>query len=173
MENLENSLFKKALVEIRESSNNSKSPLFRYEMGNHFLTTNQKAIVEAWFQFPIGVFIYSLFILFILLGENNILEVFIYSYLIGIIIAIINWKFHFKIFIYLGYIVGGTISSIISVIFLIYFVFNQHYIFMFLALADIIGLLSIISPSLHLYNIFSRNKFHPKYLFASKYFKIS
>jgi hypothetical protein len=165
-DNIQNAIFKKALTDNNEL-------LKKYDLKNPFLTDDQKIAVEAWYQLPIGIFTFIFFSCFVFLNNLTVLEIILYSYLITIIIAIINWKFYFKPFILLGYIFGGNISSIISIIFAIYFGFNHNWILMTLALADSLGLLGIISPSTWLYAFFSINKIHPKYIFASKYFKIT
>ena len=164
-DNIQNQEFEKALLENNES-------LKRYDMKNYFLTQGQKTIVEAWFQLPIGIFSFIFFACFIFFKNLTILEIIFYSYLISTVIAIINWKIYLKPFIFLGYIFGGNISTIISIAFAIYFGFEHKWILMILALADSVGLLGILSPSTWLYTFFSANKIHPKYIFANRYFRI-
>jgi hypothetical protein len=160
---MQNIAFEKALIENSES-------LKKYDMKNYFLTDDQKATVEAWYQLPIGIFTFIFFGCFVLFENLTILEILFYSYLISTIIAIINWKFYLKPLIFLGHFFGGNISSIISIAFAIYFGINHQWLLMTLAIADSFGLLGILSPSTWLYSFLA--KIHPKYYFASRYFKL-
>src|SRR3989344_1323051 len=164
--NLENLEFQKALLENKEE-------LKRYDMKNSFLTDEQKATVEAWYQFPIGIFSFAFFSFFVFSENFTVLEIVGYSYLFGIIVAVINWKFLLKPLIFLGYIFGGNVSSIISIAFAIYFGIENNWILMVLAIMDAVGLLGMVSPSTWLYSFFSAKKIHPKYIFANRYFKVS
>ncbi|MFA6262578.1 MAG: hypothetical protein WC760_14015 [Bacteroidia bacterium] len=164
--NLENLEFQKVLLENKEE-------LQQYDMKNSFLTDEQKATVEAWYQFPIGIFSFTFFSCFAFLENLTVLEIIFFSYLFGIIVAIVNWKFLLKPLIFLGYIFGGNVSSIISIAFAVYFGFENNWILMILAIMDAIGLLGVASPSMWLYSFFSAGKIHPKYIFATRYFKLS
>lgn len=164
IDSIQNLEFKKALPEKQHL-------LKKYSMKNNFLTENQKATVEAWYQLPIGIFNVTFFGCVILFNNVAILEILLYSYAISTIIAIINWKLYLKSFIFLGYIFGGNISSIISILFAIYFGFEHRWILMVLAILTSVGLLGFLAPSTWLYAFFSINKIHPKYIFASRYFK--
>lgn len=160
---------------LKQSLIEGDAGLKKYDMNNPFLTDDQKVITEAWYQLPIGVFSFTFFILFIFSKNLTVSEIVLLSYLIGIIIAIINWSFLSRTFISLGYIFGGTVSSIISITFAIYFGIEHHWILMALAIATSIGLLGFLSPSIWLYSFFTakRGFIHPKYVFADRYFEIS
>lgn len=146
----------------------------QYDMKNPFLTDAQKVTTEAWYQFPIGIFFFAFFSGFVFFEELGILGIVIYSYLFGITIAILNWRFYFKPFIFSGYIFGGNISSAISIAFAVYFGFEHRWILMILAIFESTGLLGIVAPSTWLYTFLSKRKnIHPKYFFADRYFKIS
>lgn len=164
--NIQNLGFKKALLE-------NKGLLKRYDMKNPFLTDEQKVTVEAWYQFPIGIFAFIFFGCFAFFENLTVLEIIFYSYLFGIIIALINWKFLLKSFIFLGHIFGGNISSVIFIGFAVYFGFEHNWILMTLAIMDSAGLLGFVSPSMWLYSFFSIKKnIHPKYIFADRYFRV-
>lgn len=144
--------------------------LKKYDMKNPFLTDNQKTVTEAWYQFPIGIFEFFFFSCFVFLKDLAITEIIIYSYLLGIIIAILNWKFIIKPFILLGYVFGGNMSSIINISFAIYFGFNGQWLLTILAIFSAVGIMGLISPSMWIYSFLSTGKPHPKYIFAKRYF---
>jgi hypothetical protein len=144
-----------------------------YNLKNTFLTEQQKAVVEAWYQFPLGIFEILLFSSFIFWSDVTIWKIILYSYLFGLLIAFLNWRFINNFFIKLGYLVGGNASTLICIGFAIYFGFNSQWLFMIIAILSSLGLIGIISPSVVLYSILSINKGHPKYIFAKKYFNIN
>lgn len=169
IDNVENLNFKRALVE-------SPIALKAYDMKNEFLTDDQKVRVECWYQLPIGIFSFMFFSLFIFFKDLTILEILITASLFSLVIAILNWKFFWKPFYYLGFVFGGNFSSLTSILFAIYFGFESNWVMLGLAIADAIGFLGVITPSVWLYTFFALKGYpdniHPKYVFAMKYFKI-
>jgi hypothetical protein len=144
--------------------------LKKYDIKNPFLNDEQKIVVEAWFQFPIVFFEIFFFSCFIFLKGLTVFEIILYSYLIGITVAVINWRFVVKFFILLGQIIGGNVSSLISVIFAVYFGIHNQWTLVVLALFSALGITGFLSPSMWLYSFLSIGKPNSKYIFAKKYF---
>src|SRR5687767_6575379 len=53
-----------------------------YTMNNTYLTKSQKILVEAWFQFPVGIFDYLLMVQ-LALYPSHYLRAFVVSYVIA------------------------------------------------------------------------------------------
>lgn len=144
--------------------------LLKYKMKNIFFNDKQKAIIESWYQFPIGFWSTITFGLFVILPSYSPVLIILIAYILGSIVSLLNWKFYNSKIKLLGYIFGGNISSIISILFAIYFFISHSWVLAVIAVLDAFGMTSILAPSVWMYPILSKTSVHPKYKFAYKYF---
>lgn len=144
-----------------------------YSMNNPYLTRYQKAIVEAWYQFPIGVFGYLIMIC-LAFYQYSYVQALSFAYLVAGVVSIIGFCVYLpdRLLIVLGALFAGPIEMGISLVFMVLFLYRGDWGAAGIAIASGVGLLSILSPSMHLYTIFSPHGMHCKYAFAKSHFGI-
>lgn len=146
-----------------------------YSMNNPYLTRHQKALVEAWYQFPIGLFGYLLLGYLAIKSPEAYLSAFLIAYGIAAAVSLLNWivSLPTPILVTLGLLFAGWIETAISLVFMLFFLYHGAWVPAGLAVASACGVLSIVSPTVHLYAMLSRGRMHFKYRFAKRRFGIT
>jgi hypothetical protein len=144
-----------------------------YTMNNTYLTRPQKILVEAWFQFPIGVFGYLL-MAYLAVRPAEYVAAFILSYVVAGIIALVTRIVPLpeRLLVILGLLFAGLSETVVSVAFIAFFLYYNAWGAAVIALGSATGFLSVLSPSMHLYTILSPSGLHCKYAFAKSRFGI-
>jgi hypothetical protein len=146
-----------------------------YSMNNPYLSRWQKALVEAWFQFPIGVFSY------ILMGHLAVysyqyVDAFIAAYVIASAISLMARYVQLPdgVLVALGFAFAGWVETAVSLAFLGFFVYERAWGATAISVACATGLISAVAPSMHLYTLLrSPRGMNAKYGFAKSRFGIS
>ena len=146
-----------------------------YSMNNPYLPRFQKALVEAWYQFPIGVFGYLLMGYLAIKDPYQYLSAFLIAYGVAAVVSLLNWfvSLPAPVLVALGLLFAGWIETAVSLAFALFFLYQGGWIASGLSVASACGVLSIISPPVHLYAVLSGRGMHFKYRFAKRRFGIS
>lgn len=140
-----------------------------YSMNNNYLTKFQKALVEGIYQTPIGIFNYALLGYLAFVEPFGYLHAFLIAAVFNIVVAFLVWFAANPTIAKLGFICAGTAATIIDLILSGYLAYKGDWIGFGLGVACAFGILSLVTPSLHLYAMLS-SKLNPKYQIAKKLF---
>jgi len=145
-----------------------------YSMNNQYLTRAQRALVEAWFQFPIGVFSYLL-IIHLASDSHQYAKAFISAYVIAGVVSLLNRfvSLPTPVLVALGLLFAGWVETGVSAAFIVFFLYHGAWGAAAIALASATGLISVLAPSVHLYTVLSPRGLNPKYAFAKSRFGIT
>lgn len=145
-----------------------------YSMNNPYLTRSQKVLVEAWFQFPVGVFGYVI-LTYLALHPHHYFRAFVFAYIAVGIVALIARSIFLpdRLLLALGILFAGWTQTAVSLAFIALFLYRTDWGGTAIALASATGLLTILAPSMHLYTILSPRGMHCKYAFAKSRFGIA
>jgi hypothetical protein len=102
---------------------------------------------------------------------DQYIPAFLIAFLASGVVGLINWFIPLRS-VTVGFVFGGNVSTLIMLAFAGWFAYHGAWIAAVIAVAGAFGLLSIISPSMHLYTILSR-RMHPKYWYAKRGFGIT
>lgn len=147
-----------------------------YSLSNPYLSKNQKAVVEAVYQMPIGVFLYLFFFLLSSKGLHSWLFSYVIASLVSLPIAILCFYkprfFNSKgMFLFACLFCSHNYMIILAILAGVYF-YKGLVSLGVIALIAATSLLSVFTPSLHLFSFLSK-ELHPKYLFAKKIWGIT
>lgn len=145
-----------------------------YSMDNPYLTKPQKALVEAWFQFPIGMFCYLL-MAHLAAYPYRYVDAFAFAYIVAGMVSVVN------LFLFvpdgllraLGFLFAGYLETSVGLAFIVLFLEQGAWGAAAIAVGSITGVLSILAPSMHLYTVFSPAGLNAKYAFAKSRFGIT
>lgn len=149
-----------------------------YLLNNSYLTKAQKMEVELWFQFPM-IASYSIFCVCLICHSFYSLS---YKLIIGLPLAIdlllgtVNWysysaRLNKVFFLSLGH---NFIQWLISLSTIGILIYHEYYLWAVVVLIGKLGLLTLFSPSIFLYQRFARKyKMHTKYAFFKKYYYVT
>lgn len=119
-----------------------------YSMNNNYLTRVQKACVEGIYQFPLGVFDYSLLSMLALGKQDSYLEAFLVAAFVNICFALTIWVEASVSFAKLGFLFGGIVNSLFCVSLAAYMAYQSNWIGAAVGIAAALGVLSFLSPSM-------------------------
>lgn len=144
-----------------------------YSLTNSYLSTKEKALVEAWFQIPIGIFNYVMLGLLAFDPGRGFWR----SYMIAGIFsacAAIVLRFYspLPLLLPLGTLLVGWLETVIALGFAAYFAYSKNWLLVVFAVVCGFGVSAIIAPGLWIYTLASR-RMHPKYAFAKRKFDIT
>jgi hypothetical protein len=149
-----------------------------YSLDNPYMTTPQKAVVEAVVQTPIGAFSYTLLGYLAFVQPPNYMKAFLLAALVNVVVGLGLWfaarprLAQLGLLLPVGFLFAGRASSVINLLFAGYLGYHRDWIGVAIGVVSAFGLSSLITPSTYLYSAFS-HRMHPKYLLGKKIFGLT
>jgi len=140
-----------------------------YSMNNTYLTKLQKALVEAVYQTPLGVFGYMLLGHLALVEPRSYWVAFLVAAICNAVLAVPWWFGANTALANVGFFFGGTATMVIELGFAAYFGWQGDWMACGIAIAAAFGLLTFVAPSTWIYNVLGQGM-HPKYRIAKRLF---
>jgi hypothetical protein len=140
-----------------------------YSLNNPYLSRQQKAQIEAVYQFPIGAFEYSLIAVLIIRGFSGWLDAYLVACAVSVPVWAVSWFIPGRLVAAVGTLFAGNFSTIGCLVLAGFAAFHGQYIVagIAVAIAFLGGVLAIVSPPMWLFSFFSRG-ITAKYRLAKK-----
>jgi len=141
-----------------------------YSLSNSYLTDNEKAQVEAVFQFPLGAFGFTFGVVALALGQG-----FGMSYAIAAAVSVIAWigarYLPGRLFYYPGFLFAGMMGTVISLGFVAWALVESRWWVAGFTAANALGIAAVAMPPIYLWTM-SSPRLHAKYAIAKRMFGI-
>jgi len=154
-----------------------RSGAYVYSLKNTYLSNLQKALVEAVFQVPIGVFGVAWLTYMAVTPPPAYLRGYLFAAAVNLVFAIPlwaaarAWATRPVLFLPWRYVFAGRAASVIDLVFAAYLAYHQRWIAAAIGVGCALWLSTLFAPSLYLYMGLSR-RMHPKYAIAKKLFGV-
>jgi hypothetical protein len=151
---------------------NARAEASYYSLNNDYLTTEQKAMVEAVYQFPGGAMNYAIAIMTLWMGYT-LWDAFIYGSGVGVIAFLAARFLPGRLFWPIGLIFGGNGSTVIKLGLAAYALWLGLYgVAAYVALAAF-GLTAIVELPMYLWTYSMRRRINAKYGIAKRMWNIT
>jgi len=143
-----------------------------YSLNNPYLSDHQKAIVEAIYQMPLGVFDFILLGHFAFAPQNaSYVDPFIYAAAGSLVVGALAWHFMSTTIATIGFAFCGPVGRAVKLALTGYLLANTNWVGVAIGVVAMTGLTSIVAPSTWLYNM-KAGGMHPKYRIAKRLFDV-